>query len=129
MAAKILFLDDSEDMRALMGLLMKSKLGEDCLALDSVESLINHESEALNSFLAILDVNLGAGKPSGLDAYNWLKAHQFKGKVFFLTGHARSHPMVVKACETGAGVWAKPIAADIIISSIKKILKENEIHG
>jgi FixJ family two-component response regulator len=126
MNPKILFLDDSEDMRELMGMLAKSKLGEDCLTLDSVDSLMSHETEALESSLAILDVNLGAGKPSGLDAFNWLKDRQFKGKIFFLTGHARSHPLIIKACETGAGVWAKPIASDFIISSIKNILKERE---
>lgn len=128
MAPKFFFLDDSQDMRDLMCLLAQSKLGANCLTFDSVDSLINHEAEALESALAILDVNLGAGKPSGLDAFNWLKEHHYKGKIFFLTGHARSHPLVVKACETGAGVWAKPVASDFIISSIKTILKDGERH-
>lgn len=129
MASKILFLDDSEDMRDLMGILAKSKLGEECLTLDSFDALKSHEAEALDSSLAILDVNLGKGKPSGLDAFNWLIEHHFKGKIFFLTGHARSHPLIVKACETGAGVWAKPIGSDHIISSIKNILKDRDRHA
>lgn len=116
-------------MRDLMCLLAEHKLGgAACITFDSVDALIQHQTDALESSLAILDVNLGTGKPSGLDAFNWLREHHFKGKIYFLTGHAHSHPLVVKACETGAGVWAKPVASDFIISSIKNILNEGERH-
>jgi hypothetical protein len=43
--------------------------------------------KVLNCTLAILDVNLGAGNPSGVDAYRWLKQERFVGRVVFLTGH------------------------------------------
>jgi DNA-binding response OmpR family regulator len=62
--------------------------------------------------LAILDINLGAGSPSGLAGYRWLREHEFAGRVVFLTGHARSHPLVAEASEIGdAVVYEKPMTA------------------
>lgn len=124
--AKVMFLDDNEDLRDLMCNLVKSKLGEDCLCFDSVEDLVTHEPEALKSRIAILDVNLGFGKPSGLDAFTWLKDHGFKGRVVFLTGHAQSHPLVSEARNTGARVWSKPMTTATMFSSIRDVLNEAE---
>src|SRR5579862_5380074 len=56
-----------------------------------------HREEALGSRLAILDVNLGPGCPSGLDAHSWLAAEHFSGRIVFLTGHAQSYPLVERA--------------------------------
>jgi FixJ family two-component response regulator len=68
---------------------------------------------ALGCAVALLDVNLGARQPSGLDAYRWLRDHEYRGRVCFLTGHARSHPLVGQALAMGgAHLVEKPITSD-----------------
>lgn len=122
MAAKIVILDDSADLRAIMTLLIKSKLHEDCFSVAKMSEVIANKEVILASQLAILDINLGEEEPSGVDVYNWLKENAFKGKVFFLTGHARSHPLVAKACDSGAQVWSKPIVTDDIFKAMDEAL-------
>ena len=121
-AEKVIYLEDSEDLRSLMSHLIKSRLGEDCLCLASVKDLIKAEKIALNSKIIILDINLGAGEPTGLDAFDWLQEQGFKGKIFFLTGHAYSHPLVAKACASGAEVWNKPILTNKIFPALRQNL-------
>lgn len=122
MGARIFFLDDSEDLRALMARLVKAKLGEDCLCLNSVKDLIANKAEVPGSRIAILDINLGIGEQTGLDAFFWLQDQGYKGSIFFLTGHARSHPLITKACDSGAKVWAKPVQTNQIFSTMSEIL-------
>lgn len=69
--------------------------------------------------VAILDVNLGEGQPTGVDAYEWLRAHSFAGSVVFLTGHAPTHPAVALAVKSGARVLAKPIKIDELHALLK----------
>jgi FixJ family two-component response regulator len=58
----------------------------------------------------MLDVNLGADQPSGLDALEWLLRQRFPGEVVFLTGHGQSDPLVQRARKMGiATVMEKPI--------------------
>jgi DNA-binding response OmpR family regulator len=57
----------------------------------------------------LLDVNLGAGQPSGIDAYRWLREHSFPGRIVFLTGHATTSPEVIAARSHGQTVLEKPI--------------------
>jgi len=70
-----------------------------CFCTHSYQELMKHETEALNTDLALLDVNLGDENYNGLDAYEWLKKIGYNGEVVFFTGHARSHPWVKKALE------------------------------
>ncbi len=123
MPVNILFLDDSEDLREVVALLLQSNLGEKCLCVESVDELKTVAKQALNCRLIILDINLGSDKPTGLDAYDWLRKIGFKGKINFLTGHARAHPLVIKASEKGAGVWSKPFSTDEFCQSVAEILK------
>jgi FixJ family two-component response regulator len=63
--------------------------------------------------VALLDVNLGAGKPTGIDAYRWLVSHGFAGRLYFFTGHARVHPLLAEIEHLGGvQVLAKPLDAD-----------------
>jgi FixJ family two-component response regulator len=60
--------------------------------------------------LGILDVNLGSDEPSGLDAFAWLRAERFPGRIVFLTGHAATNPLVRRAGEMGdVAVLTKPL--------------------
>ena len=75
---------------------------------------------ALGCGLALLDINLGAGVPSGLDAYRWLKDNGFPGRTVFLTGHARSHPLVREARElTHVQVLSKPIESAVLLALVR----------
>ena len=111
MGQRILFLDDDKDLREVVVALMALSKAE-CDAVASVaelKELVGRVGVAYD--LAILDINLGADRPSGLDAYRWLRARGFKGRVAFLTGHARSHPLVQQACQLGdAMVHDKPVS-------------------
>lgn len=112
---KILLLDDDDDLRSLLAAaLVHYAIGEP-IACGSVIDMINRGSQVLQCSLALLDVNLGAGKPSGVDAYLWLLDHGFHGDVAFLTGHATQHPVIAEAQRNGTvRVLQKPIALDVI---------------
>lgn len=69
--------------------------------------------------LAIIDVNLGAGRPTGLDILRWLRSRQFRGRVVFVTGHAAQSPLVVEARATGVDILSKPIA----LEELSKVLE------
>jgi DNA-binding NarL/FixJ family response regulator len=75
---------------------------------------------ALAADVAVLDINLGASRPSGIDAYDWLVDQGFEGRILFLTGHARSHPLVARAQHLRrATVIDKPASADTLINQIR----------
>ena len=105
---RILLLDDDDDLRDALGDLL-ALFGVGCLPLPSLAALMAAELEVLSCRLAILDVNLGDGQPSGVDAYEWLRARAFAGRIVFLTGHAASHPVVANAASLGVRVLAKPV--------------------
>jgi FixJ family two-component response regulator len=129
MATGIVILDDSEDLRFMLICLLKSVFSEVCLAVGSVRELIAHEPEVLNSHLVILDINLGVNEPNGLDAYNWLKKSNYRGQVFFLTGHGLCHPAVTEACRSGAKVWSKPLLTEELIAAISSVIKPREARA
>ena len=62
--------------------------------------------------LAIIDVNLGAGRPNGLDVLRWLRVHRFGGRIVFMTGHASQFPLVAEARATGVEVLSKPMTLE-----------------
>jgi FixJ family two-component response regulator len=98
--------------------LVENKCGMECLPFGSVKELLERSPAVLNSKLIFLDINLKPGEPSGIDAYNWLVANHYNGKIFFLTGHAHSHPLVSKAEQSGIEVLEKPISAERLTSLI-----------
>ena len=104
----VLLIDDDDDLRDAVSDLL-ALFGAPCLALPSLVALTAAAGAAMRCKLAILDVNLGDGQPSGVDAYEWLRAHGFPGRIVFLTGHAVSHPAVARAASLGVQVLAKPI--------------------
>lgn len=110
MAKHVLFLDDDNDLRDIVVHVLES-LDVACDAVGTVDELkrrMDHGKSGVD--LAILDINLGPGRESGLDAYRWLRSHGYEGRIAFLTGHGRNHPLVADALRTGdATVHDKPV--------------------
>jgi FixJ family two-component response regulator len=107
----VLLLDDDADIRDSFSELVPFACGRDCLAFGSYAELTKARESALACEVAILDINLGAGQPSGIDAYDWLRAKRFAGRIVFLTGHAATHPLVRRAAAIkGVRILAKPIS-------------------
>jgi DNA-binding response OmpR family regulator len=111
----VLLLDDDEDLRSGLEELFVSE-GAKCVAVGSLEELMRDSASVLACEIAILDVNLGAGRPSGVDAYRWLRSQSFAGKIVFLTGHARTHPGVAEAYKLGTKVLEKPVSPDTLVN-------------
>jgi FixJ family two-component response regulator len=117
---RVLVLEDDNDLRTLLCDLLVASGAKDCVSAASYEELVRREEQVLECGLALLDVNLGGGVHSGLDAYHWLQQHGFRGRVVFLTGHARSHPLVRQARElTQAQVMSKPVNAKDLMALVK----------
>ncbi len=108
MRRSLLLLDDDSDLLEALSALFED-LGAECVPVRSVDELVALGDAALACRLAVLDVNLGAEKRTGLDALGWLIEHGYSGRVVFLTGHARSHPLVASALELGVCVLEKPV--------------------
>jgi DNA-binding NtrC family response regulator len=111
--ASVMVLDDDDDMRECLADVLMQAGAPRCVGIGSVAELLARADEALASDLAILDINLGIGQPSGLEAFQWLRKRGYQGRVVFLTGHARFHPLVRRACELpDVQVLEKPIGID-----------------
>ena len=122
--AKIVFLDDSEDLRELMPILFEATLGEPCKCFGSVDELQRRPEEVLAAKIAILDINLGPQSPDGIDAFNWLRAHGFRGKVLFFTGHARDGLQLALTERSGVEILEKPLHPEKLISVVSHALEE-----
>jgi FixJ family two-component response regulator len=114
-ARSVLVLDDDNDLRMVLGELLESH-GATCLSVGSVDELVALGAKALECDLAILDVNLGPGQPSGVNACRWLLDNAFRGRVVFLTGHSYTFPGVAEARALGVNVFEKPVAAELILT-------------
>jgi ActR/RegA family two-component response regulator len=97
----ILILDDDADMLASLVDFARTLSGRKCVAVASYDALIALAPHLADFSVAILDINLGAGRPNGIDAYRWLLDERFPGRIYFLTGHARNHPLVEEARRLG----------------------------
>lgn len=103
----LLVVDDDEDLREMFGRLFSSA------RVPHVSASSLSEVEALGTVLpeldvALLDINLGAGQPSGVDVARWLKDHGYAPRIIFITGHAPEHPLVSAAGDSGH-VLEKPV--------------------
>jgi FixJ family two-component response regulator len=113
----IAILDDDADLRSLLAELFESALGLHSVTLQSVAELIERAPTVLGTRLAILDINLGPGVPTGFDAYDWLLAHAYAGRIVFLTGHAKDDPMLERARALGkVSVLLKPVPTEKLLA-------------
>jgi DNA-binding response OmpR family regulator len=120
MGRSVVVLEDDDDTLETLAQLMEL-LGASCLRAHSLDEMVRSRESVLRCDLAILDINLGYAVPSGIDAYRWLRGQRFAGTVVFLTGHARTHPLVAEACETReARLLDKPIG----VAELRQILQE-----
>jgi FixJ family two-component response regulator len=116
----VLYVEDNDDLRELVVELVTVVLKRRCVGVGSYEELVALGKEALRCSVAILDINLGPSRRSGIDAYAWLRDHGYQGRIVFLTGHAGSHPLVVEAQRIGdAEIFSKPIEPDRLRSIVE----------
>jgi len=116
----ILILDDAEDLLYLMATTIDHFCGYKVLTAKSHHEVKELGQRALNSDLAILDINLGPNEPNGVDVYRWLRDNGFTSKIFFLTGHAPTYPLVVEAAQLGdVEVLCKPIRLETLVEIVK----------
>jgi DNA-binding response OmpR family regulator len=112
----VLLLDDDTDLRMIMCDLFDC-YGARCVGVGSLDEMKSLVADGPLRFdLVILDVNLGAGQPSGVDACRWLRERSFSGQILFLTGHGRSFPGVAEARALGVKVLEKPVAVEALLN-------------
>jgi DNA-binding response OmpR family regulator len=117
---RVLVLEDDNDLRTLLCDLLVLSGAKACVSAGSVEAMVRQKDQVLGCELALLDVNLGSGTQSGLDAYHWLRENGFGGRIVFLTGHARSHPLVRKAYELSqARILSKPVDVKVLMALVR----------
>jgi len=110
----IAVLEDCGDLRDMMRLLVETRFGLTCHAFSTMSEFLSDQKKILSCDVIFLDVNLGAGQPSGIDAYEWLKDSSYKGRIFFFTGHGLAHPVVLKSKKEGVGVLSKPVDISVL---------------
>jgi len=121
--AMILVMDDDIDLLEVLKetLITLCKIDQ-VITATSLSAVQEQKEKILQCQLAILDVNLGADRPSGVDVAEWLRANNFKGKIVFLTGHAVSDPEVLVAAKMpDTKVVAKPIGLKQLLSFVEGI--------
>lgn len=121
--ATILVMDDDIDLLDVLKetLITLGKIDQ-VITATSLSAVQEQKEKILQCQLAILDMNLGAGRPSGIDVAEWLRANNFKGKIVFLTGHAVSDPEVLAATKMpDTKVVAKPIGLKQLLSFIEGV--------
>lgn len=107
----VLFVDDDPDLRELVEITL-GRIGiHHVVTADSLRQVEEKREQVLACRLAILDINLGAGQPSGVQVHQWLGHEHFAGKIVFLTGHAANDPQVQQAASlAGSQIAAKPLS-------------------
>jgi DNA-binding NtrC family response regulator len=111
-------LDDDADLLEILAELLEERDCR-CLRARSLAELKALGPEVLAADVAVLDINLGSGEPSGIDAYNWLVSQNFGGRLLFLTGHAHAHPLVARAERLRrAQVLDKPLDGQVLLDTI-----------
>lgn len=104
------FVEDDEALRSTLGMVFGSMENTQYVMASSLGELQAQPVPFEALAVAVLDINLGANQPDGLQIFQWLKENGFKGRVIFISGHAKSHPKVVEACKLeGATFLQKPI--------------------
>lgn len=108
----VLLLDDDQDLVESLEDLLRF-FERPFVSAHSVDELKHLDGNVMGCSLAILDINLGKGQPSGIDAYHWLRDRKFSGRIVFLTGHGQSHPLVAEAHRLGGTqVLSKPLTVE-----------------
>ena len=119
MSSPVLIVDDDDDLRASLAEFIKEEAGVDALSAASLAQARDLGRRVLDCRLAIVDINLGVGQPSGVDVLRWLRDTGFKAPVVFLTGHAKDHPLAVRAAQDASvRILAKPMNVEVLLSLV-----------
>ncbi|HEY4180341.1 MAG TPA: response regulator [Kofleriaceae bacterium] len=104
----VLLVDDDEDLVEMFVVLFtKSGIPHmTARSLAAVKALGPRVDEAT---IAFIDVNLGPNQPSGVAIARWLRESAPKLTIYFITGHAPDHPLVIEARGEAGEILAKPI--------------------
>jgi DNA-binding NtrC family response regulator len=113
----VFVLDDDESLRTMLESYLEMSGPCTVSTMASVRELEHHLADLPHLFAAILDINLGPSEPNGIDAYRWLRSHGFAGRIVFLTGHARNHPIVQEAYLIGDAIVLEKPAGIIQLES------------
>jgi two-component system nitrogen regulation response regulator NtrX len=112
---RILIVEDDHDLRELLSELFRQEGVDERVVCASLADVREVAPRALACELALLDVNLGEGEPSGVDVCMWLRTHGYRGPIVFLTGHASSDPRVVAASrQPNTRIMVKPVSIDLL---------------
>lgn len=113
-----LIVDDDRDLCLLMSELLVMLGVASCVVAHSMEEV--QRLPSLPRDLAVLDINLGRDKPSGIDVHHWLNEHGFAGRIVYLTGHARSSALVSEALELpNVTLFTKPVSVEQLASLLR----------
>ena len=69
----VLIVDDDEMLREMLVEVLQIEGIQKCISADALGSVQKQQKEALSCGLAILDINLGPGEPTGIEVHNWLR--------------------------------------------------------
>jgi DNA-binding NtrC family response regulator len=110
MLETVLLVDDDEDLRAAMDEVLHRLGVRRLIEAGSLRDVEDQREEALACQLALVDINLGYGEPTGINVFEWLEREGFRGRVVFLTGHGSQDPRVQHAATlAGSQVASKPL--------------------
>lgn len=118
--SSVLILDDNDDLLFLSKILVEEICGKAVITAASFAEVVSLDDVVLACQLAILDINLGANQPNGIDVYRWLRSCGSAARIVFVTGHASNNPLVIEAeqlCD--AKVYCKPLASAKLISIVR----------
>ncbi|HEY8278443.1 MAG TPA: response regulator [Bdellovibrionota bacterium] len=120
---KILILDDELELRQSLAATLEMALPVECVQRARKDDCHQDESRLNEFHVAVLDINLGHGLPTGLDAYFWLRLCGYQGRCIFITGHALEHPLAQEAARLpGVEIFEKPVEVRRLIGIIKEAL-------
>lgn len=110
MLETVLLVDDDEDLRAAMEEVLHRLGVRRLIEAGSLRDVEDQREAALSCQLALVDINLGYGEPTGINVYEWLEREGFAGRVVFLTGHGSQDPRVRRAATlAGSQIASKPL--------------------
>jgi DNA-binding NtrC family response regulator len=110
MLESVLLVDDDEDLRAAMDEVLHRFGVRRLIEAGSLRDVEDQREEALACQIALVDINLGYGEPTGINVFEWLEREGFRGRVVFLTGHGSQDPRVQQAASLArTRVASKPL--------------------
>ena len=111
------YLEDCGDLRFVFCDVVHELQGMTPVCVGSFADLVSQQEDVLNCEIVFLDIELGVGQPTGIDAYNWLMEKNYSGRIIFFTGHGKSHPEVLRASRCPqVEILKKPIELQTLIS-------------